>query len=62
MNGSNHDEEARAKPLEVCPVCLHKLHHNIKFNIEERYQQIIKFMERNKGLFTVKKSLYEQLL
>lgn len=42
MNGSNHLEESKSKPMQLCPVCIRKLHENIKFNILERYNAISK--------------------
>lgn len=37
MNGSNHSEENRDKPMELCPVCVRKLHENIHFDFIDRY-------------------------
>lgn len=28
--------------MELCPVCLRKLHSNLKFDILERYRQLLK--------------------
>ena len=33
MNGSNHLEESRSRPLEPCPVCIRKLQSNINFDL-----------------------------
>lgn len=38
MQGSNHLEESDRRPLDFCPICLHKLHTAIGFKIAERYQ------------------------
>ncbi|XP_071176779.1 archaemetzincin-2-like isoform X1 [Mytilus edulis] len=43
MNGSNSLEEADRHPLFLCPVCLRKLQFACKFNIEERYKQMVPF-------------------
>ena len=38
MNGSNHLDEADARPMQLCPVCLRKLHHSIPFDPLARYR------------------------
>jgi archaemetzincin len=43
MNGSNHLAESDARPMHLCPVCLHKLQHSIGFNVMEHYQKIFHF-------------------
>ncbi|XP_071176782.1 archaemetzincin-2-like [Mytilus edulis] len=45
MNGSNHLEESDGRPLFLCPVCLRKLQFSCKFDIEERYRQMIPILE-----------------
>jgi archaemetzincin len=49
MNGSNHLEEADARPQHVCPVCLRKLQHAIGFDVVARYEALGRFYE-NAGL------------
>ncbi|MDI1446410.1 archaemetzincin [Polyangium sp. 6x1] len=46
MNGSNHIEEADARPLHVCPICLRKLQHSIRFDVVSRYDALQRFYER----------------
>ncbi|UCB47154.1 MAG: hypothetical protein JSV25_07000 [Spirochaetota bacterium] len=46
MNGSNHLEESDARPLHLCPVCLHKLYYTIEFNVRDRYMELLKFHEK----------------
>ena len=48
MNGSNHLAESDARPMHLCPVCLHKLQYSIGFNVMECYQKIFHF-HRNYG-------------
>jgi len=43
MNGANHMEEADAKPLHLCPMCLRKLHSSVGFDIVERYRGLKEF-------------------
>ncbi|MDC3962451.1 archaemetzincin [Polyangium jinanense] len=45
MNGSNHIEEADARPQHVCPVCLRKLQHAIGFDVIRRYEALERFYE-----------------
>ena len=40
MNGSMHSEEAARRPAHLCPVCLLKLHHCLKFPLRARYQSL----------------------
>jgi archaemetzincin len=40
MNGSNHVQESDARPLSVCPVCLHKLQYSTGFDVAERYRRL----------------------
>lgn len=37
MNGSNHLNENKDKPMELCPVCVRKLQENIQFDFLKRY-------------------------
>jgi archaemetzincin len=48
MNGSNHLQECDARPLTLCPVCLHKLQNSIGFDVGARYRRLIEFY-RNVG-------------
>ena len=41
MNGSNHMDEADARPMHLCPVCLRKLHDAIGFDPAERYARLL---------------------
>jgi archaemetzincin len=43
MNGSNHLEEADARPLHLCPVDLRKLQWSIGFDVVERYRRLRDF-------------------
>ncbi|MEQ8785361.1 MAG: archaemetzincin [Pirellulaceae bacterium] len=43
LNGSNHLEEADARPLHLCPVCLRKLQHSVGFDVERRYERLRDF-------------------
>ena len=47
MNGANHLEEADSTPMELCPVCLRKLHHAIRFDPLERYEKLERFHAKN---------------
>ncbi|WP_367875105.1 archaemetzincin [Luteolibacter sp. Populi] len=47
MNGANHLDEADATPMELCPVCLRKLHHAIRFDPVTRYEKLQRFHEAN---------------
>jgi archaemetzincin len=40
MNGSNSLEEMDRQPSHLCPVCLHKLQSNLKFDVLERYREL----------------------
>lgn len=46
MNGSNHLRESDARPLALCPVCLHKLWFSIRFDVLERYRGLLDFFLR----------------
>jgi archaemetzincin len=41
MNGSNHLDEADARPLHLCPVDLRKLQWSIGFDIVRRYMRLL---------------------
>ena len=43
MNGSNHDLEADARPLEPCPSCLAKLCHAVRCDLLKRFQALEAF-------------------
>ena len=45
MNGSNHDEEAANKPMNLCPVCLRKLQSNIGFDVLRRYECMLGYVK-----------------
>lgn len=48
MNGSNSLDESDRRPLNLCPICLRKLHHSIGFQIRERYRALADFFEDEK--------------
>jgi archaemetzincin len=43
MNGSNHLDESDARPMHLCPVCLHKLQHGVGFDVVARYRRLERF-------------------
>jgi archaemetzincin len=43
MNGSNHIQEADARPLHLCPVDLRKLQWSIGFDVVGRYRRLLEF-------------------
>jgi len=43
MNGSNHLQESDTRPLNLCPVCLRKLHFSIGYDVVERYRSLLQF-------------------
>ena len=45
MNGSNSLSESDRRPINLCPVCLRKLHRSIGFGISERYRSLADFYE-----------------
>jgi len=47
MNGSNHLEESDARPIDLCPVDLRKLHHSVGFDVVERYRRLHDFCRTN---------------
>lgn len=46
MNGSNHLQESDARPLDLCPVCLRKLHSTIGFDVVKRYERLLDFYQQ----------------
>jgi len=38
MNGANHLEEFDSKPMQLCPICLRKLHEAVGFDVKARYE------------------------
>jgi archaemetzincin len=46
MNGSNHLLESDARPLSLCPVCLHKLQSSIGFDVVDRYRKLLLFYQK----------------
>lgn len=47
MNGANHQLEADATPMHLCPVCLRKLQHTINFSPRARYQKLHQFYQKH---------------
>lgn len=47
MNGANHLAEADATPMHLCPVCLRKLHHALRFEPAKRYSALETFYSTN---------------
>jgi archaemetzincin len=46
LNGSNSLEEADTRPLDLCPIDLHKLYSSIGFDVMDRYEALRDFTER----------------
>lgn len=46
VNGSNHLKESDARPLHLCPVCLRKLQHSIRFDVVNRYRRLLRFYQK----------------
>uniref|UniRef100_A0A6B2LAW3 Archaemetzincin-2 n=1 Tax=Arcella intermedia TaxID=1963864 RepID=A0A6B2LAW3_9EUKA len=44
MNGSNTLEESSSQPMFLCPMDLHKLQHYVKFDVLQRYQDLLTFL------------------
>lgn len=60
MDGVMHESANRTKITTFCPVCLKKLHCQLKFNTRERYQ---KLLEVTKSLgFDEEVKIYERIL
>jgi len=55
MNGSNHLTESDSQPLELCPVCLHKLEDTVGFNAINRYKELLEFFTTNAAAFEKEK-------
>ncbi|XP_075034163.1 archaemetzincin-2 isoform X2 [Mixophyes fleayi] len=49
MQGSNHLEESDRRPLDLCPICLRKLQSAIGFNIAERYNSLLQWIEEEES-------------
>ena len=47
MNGSNHLQKSDRRPMTLCPVCLRKLHHQVRFDVEKRYIDLEKWFREN---------------
>eukprot|EP00062_Callorhinchus_milii_P004593 gi/632943134/ref/XP_007886790.1/ PREDICTED: archaemetzincin-2 [Callorhinchus milii] len=47
MQGSNHLEESDRRPIDLCPICLRKLHYAIHFDIKKRYKALLEWIEQN---------------
>jgi archaemetzincin len=48
MSGSNHLDESDSRPIHLCPVCLRKLMHSVKFDLMDRYRKLQAFYSRVK--------------
>jgi len=48
INGANHLNEMDATPMHLCPVCLRKMQHAVKFDPLERYQKLHTFYVKHK--------------
>ena len=46
VNGSNHLDESDSRPMQLCPVCLRKLHSTIGFDPVERDRHLIELYQR----------------
>ncbi|XP_008293125.1 archaemetzincin-2 isoform X2 [Stegastes partitus] len=49
MQGSNHLEESDRRPLDFCPICLHKIHVSVGFKIAQRYKALLQWMEEGQS-------------
>ncbi len=47
MGGVNHLTEADKAPLNLCPVCLRKLHHSLHFNPSTRYIKLLTYYRKH---------------
>jgi archaemetzincin len=45
MNGSNNLGEMDIAPQYLCPICLRKMHFNVRFDAAARYRELAKFYE-----------------
>jgi len=46
MNGSNHLGESDDRPPHLCPVCLRKLHHAMRFDVSARDKRLLRFSQK----------------
>ncbi len=46
MNGANSLSESDAAPIHLCPVCLAKLHWNLRFDPVKRYRRLARFYRK----------------
>jgi archaemetzincin len=44
--GSNHLNESDSRPVHLCPVCLHKLHYSMGFDVVSRYHNLLRFYRK----------------
>lgn len=58
MQGSNHLEESDRRPLDLCPICLHKLHTSVGFNIAQRYKVMKHFHWKQEDNCNINPVLY----
>ncbi|CAI2372893.1 unnamed protein product [Moneuplotes crassus] len=61
MNGSMSAEEADKQPMQLCPICLRKLWHNIGFDPLERYQALVE-ASRVSSSFDETKGWYSKIV
>ena len=62
MNGSNHLEENKNKGMELCPVCVRKLHENLQFDMLDRYSALANVCkETNSEVYKKDGNLYEKI-
>jgi archaemetzincin len=45
MNGANHEVEMDRQTLYICPVCLHKLHSTLQFDVRQMYETFVNLCE-----------------
>ena len=60
MNGANSLDEADRSPEYLCPICLRKLHHAIRFSPVARYEKLQAFYKKH-DLATQEKWVEERL-
>jgi len=46
LNGSNHLKESDTRPMHLCPVCLRKLQHSVRFDVVKRYVNLFHFYQK----------------
>lgn len=61
MNGSNTLEENDKKPIFMCPVCIRKLQHNIKFEFYDRLKALKNASQEIGGEFEEAAKWYEEV-